>query len=109
MIQASSRHALSADLMAGCCRSPRITVIRPGYWFSLRRNEVGKVISIDAATSWMRGTKPLHPGQKRLVDLARHDYQLAPNVSFTPDRKWIVFRSNLHGPTPTYAVEVEKK
>jgi oligogalacturonide lyase len=43
---------------------------------------------------------------ERLVDLARHDYQLEPNVSFTPDGKWIVFRSNMHGPTHVYAVEV---
>jgi oligogalacturonide lyase len=46
---------------------------------------------------------------ERLVDLARHDYQLEPNVSFTPDQKWIVFRSNMHGPTHVYAVEVEKR
>lgn len=43
---------------------------------------------------------------KRLVDLSKHDYQLEPNVTFTPDQKWIVFRSNMHGATHTYAVEV---
>ena len=43
---------------------------------------------------------------RRLVDLSAHDYQLEPNVTFTPDQKWIVFRSNLHGATHTYAVEV---
>lgn len=42
---------------------------------------------------------------ERLVDLAKHDYTLEPNVSFTPNRKWIVFRSNIHGPTHVYAVE----
>ncbi len=45
---------------------------------------------------------------ERLVDLSRHDYQLEPNVSFTPDGRWIVFRSNMHGPTHVYAVEVRK-
>ncbi|PYI86324.1 MAG: oligogalacturonate lyase [Verrucomicrobia bacterium] len=45
---------------------------------------------------------------EKLVDLAKHDYQLEPNVTFTPDAKWIVFRSNLHGPTHVYAVEVRK-
>lgn len=45
---------------------------------------------------------------ERLVDLSRHDYRLEPNVTFTPDGKWIVFRSNLHGPTHVYAVEVAK-
>jgi oligogalacturonide lyase len=45
---------------------------------------------------------------ERLVDLSEHDYQLEPNVTFTPDGKWVVFRSNMHGPTHVYAVEVEK-
>jgi len=45
---------------------------------------------------------------ERLVDLSRHDYQLEPNVTFTPDQKWIVFRSNMHGATHVYAVEVAK-
>jgi oligogalacturonide lyase len=43
---------------------------------------------------------------ERLVDLSKHDYQLEPNVTFTPDAKWIVFRSNMHGATHVYAVEV---
>lgn len=45
---------------------------------------------------------------ERLVNLAKHDYSLEPNVTFTPDMKWIVFRSNMLGPTHVYAVEVEK-
>lgn len=45
---------------------------------------------------------------ERLVDLSKHDYRLEPNVTFTPDGKWITFRSNLHGVTHTYAVELKK-
>jgi oligogalacturonide lyase len=45
---------------------------------------------------------------ERLVNMARHNYLLEPNVSFTPDMKWIVFRSNLHGVVHTYAVEIAK-
>lgn len=45
---------------------------------------------------------------ERLVDMARHDYSLEPNVTFTPDGKWIVFRSNMHGPSHVYAVEIAK-
>src|SRR5579875_354855 len=45
---------------------------------------------------------------EKLVDLSRHDYQLEPNVIFTPDGQWIVFHSNMHGATHTYAVEVKK-
>ncbi len=45
---------------------------------------------------------------ERLVNMAKHDYTLEPNVSFTPDMKWIVFRSNLQGAVHTYAVELAK-
>ncbi len=45
---------------------------------------------------------------EKLVDLLKHDYSLEPNVTFTPDGKWIVFRSNMHGATHVYAVEVAK-
>lgn len=45
---------------------------------------------------------------ERLVNLAKHDYSLEPNATFTPDGKWIVFRSNMLGPTHIYAVEIAK-
>ena len=45
---------------------------------------------------------------ERLVDLSKHDYSFEPNVTFTPDGKWIVFRSNMHGAVHTYAVEIAK-
>jgi oligogalacturonide lyase len=45
---------------------------------------------------------------ERLVNLAKHDYQLEPNVTFTPDLKWLIFRSNMHGATHVYAVEMAK-
>ena len=44
----------------------------------------------------------------RLVNLAKHNYGLEPNVTFTPDQKWVVFRSNMLGPTYVFAVEVKK-
>jgi oligogalacturonide lyase len=45
---------------------------------------------------------------EKLVNLAKHDYRLEPNVTFTPDGKWIVFRSNMEGERHVYAVEVAK-
>lgn len=45
---------------------------------------------------------------ERLVNLAKHDYSLEPNATFTPDGKWIVFRSNMLGPMHIYAVEIAK-
>jgi len=45
---------------------------------------------------------------EKLVDLSKHDYRLEPNVTFTPDGKWLVFRSNMFGPSHVFAVEVQK-
>jgi oligogalacturonide lyase len=45
---------------------------------------------------------------EKLVNLAKHDYALEPNVTFSPDMKWIVFRSNMFGPTHVFAVEIAK-
>jgi hypothetical protein len=38
------------------------------------------------------------------VDLSKHGYALEPNVTITPDNKWVVFRSNMHGATHVYEV-----
>lgn len=46
---------------------------------------------------------------ERLVDLSTHDYDLEPNVTFTPDGEWIVFRSNMHGERHVYMVSVERE
>ncbi len=45
---------------------------------------------------------------ERLVNMNKHDYRLEPNVTFSPDMKWIVFRSNMLGPTHVFAVEIAK-
>ncbi len=45
---------------------------------------------------------------EKLVDLSKHDYRLEPNLTFTPDNKWIVFRSNIQGGSQVYAVELAK-
>jgi len=59
-----------------------------GQWIYLFKPESGKFKS------------------EKLVNLAKHDYSLEPNATFTPDGKWIVFRSNMLGPTHIYAVEI---
>jgi len=47
-------------------------------------------------------------GAEKLVDMRRHDYRLEPNMTFTPDGKWVVFRGNFEGAPHIYAVEVWK-
>jgi len=44
----------------------------------------------------------------RLVNMARHNYALEPNVRFSPDRKLVLFTSNMFGPSYYFGVEVEK-
>ncbi len=61
-----------------------------GQWIYLFRPANGKLVA------------------EKLVDLAKHNYRLEPNVTFTPDGKRIVFRSNMHGDTHVYAVDVAK-
>ena len=60
---------------------------------------------------WIYLFRPAKNGKlvaEKLVDLAKHNYRLEPNVTFTPDGKRIVFRSNMHGDTHVYAVDVAK-
>lgn len=46
---------------------------------------------------------------EKLVNMSRHKYKLEPNVSFSPDQKWVVFRSNMLGATYAFAVEIAKE
>jgi oligogalacturonide lyase len=45
---------------------------------------------------------------EKLVNLSRHDYALEPNAMFSPDQKWLIFRSNMSGANQVYAVELQK-
>ena len=45
---------------------------------------------------------------ERLVDMGRHDYRLEPNVTFTPDGRWVLFVSNMHGRNHVYAASVAR-
>jgi oligogalacturonide lyase len=56
-------------------------------------------------------TKLIHTGvfhSERLVNMAKHDYALEPNAMFSPDLKWLIFRSNMSGASQVYAVELSK-
>ncbi|WWC91475.1 uncharacterized protein L201_006421 [Kwoniella dendrophila CBS 6074] len=53
---------------------------------------------------------PGYLANEKLVDLNDHDYKLEPNANFTPDGKYLIFRSNFKGgKTHVYAVEVTKR
>ncbi|MEQ1796467.1 MAG: oligogalacturonate lyase family protein [Lacibacter sp.] len=44
----------------------------------------------------------------RLVNMKNHKYNLEPNVHFSPDGKWIIFRANFEGIENVYAVEISE-
>jgi oligogalacturonide lyase len=77
-----------------------------GQWIYLFRPELVR----DRTDGQLPSAKELvQPGvfkAEKLVNLAKHNYNLEPNVTFTPDMKWIVFRSNMFGPTHVFAVEI---
>jgi len=79
-----------------------------GQWIYLFRPEMVR----DRTDGELPNAKGLiQPGvfhAEKLVNLAKHNYTLEPNVTFTPDMKWIVFRSNMFGPTQVFAVEIAK-
>jgi oligogalacturonide lyase len=77
-----------------------------GQWIYLFRPEKLHKTSLPEQSAKLIETGVLK--SERLVDLSKHKYSLEPNVTFTPDGKWVVFRSNMFGPTHVYAVEVEK-
>lgn len=45
---------------------------------------------------------------ERLVNMKHHNYRLEPNVHFSPDGKWVIFRANFEGTENVYAVEIKK-
>lgn len=79
-----------------------------GKWIYLFRPEM---VRIPGGARPANSDKLIKPGvfrSEKLVNMAKHDYRLEPNVNFTPDGKWIVFRSNMFGPTHVFAVEIAR-
>jgi oligogalacturonide lyase len=77
---------------------------RDGQWIYLFRPEL-------IQNRGIQDKNLVQPGvlrAQRLVNMSKHNYRLEPNVSFTPDQKWVVFRSNMFGPTYVFAAEIAK-
>lgn len=45
---------------------------------------------------------------ERVADLSKQDYTPELNQHFTPDGRWLVYRSNVEGKPVIYAVEAGK-
>jgi oligogalacturonide lyase len=77
-----------------------------GKWLYLFRPELAPDLS---GTNIVK-TGLIRPGvfhSEKLVNMARHDYALEPNAMFSPDMKWLIFRSNMSGYNQVYAVELK--
>jgi oligogalacturonide lyase len=45
---------------------------------------------------------------EHLVNMSHHNYRQEPNVRFSPDKKLVIFTSNMFGPSYVFGVEVDK-
>jgi oligogalacturonide lyase len=92
-------------------------------WWSIHYNvsRDGKLFAGDGGDSgqvafakngrWINLFRPQPDGtmtRERLVNMSKHDYWLESNVTITPDAKWVIFKSNMFGPTHVFAVETAK-
>lgn len=94
-----------ATLFTGDGGDPRqVAKAKGGEWIYLFRPEILKTNGITNASWPTPGV--LHA--ERLVNMSKHNYTLEPNVSFTPDGKMVIFRSNMFGPTYVFGVEIDK-
>lgn len=83
----------------------QVAKAKDGQWIYLFRPE-------DRKDQGLKDPKFIQTGvlrAEKLVNMAKHQYRLEPNVSFTPDQKWVVFRSNMFGDTYVFAVAVNKE
>ena len=79
-----------------------------GQWIYLFRPEMVPDRTDGELTNAKELVKPGVFKAEKLVNLSKHNYSLEPNATFTPDMKWLIFRSNMLGPTHVFAVEIEK-
>ena len=78
-----------------------------GRWMYLFRPELIE----DRSAGNIDTNNLIQPGffhSERLVNMSKHDYALEPNGMFSPDMKWLIFRSNMSGANQVYAVELNK-
>ena len=85
--------------------SEMVVHVKEGKWTYLltqqRIPDVAEIKNPDAAHL-------IDPGffqSERLVNMATHDYRLEPNVTFTPDPKWVIFCPDTEGVVHIEAVE----
>jgi oligogalacturonide lyase len=82
----------------------QIAKAKDGAWIELFRPEMLKIDGLNEPSFWQPGVFR----SEHLVNIAHHDYHLEPNVRFSPDKKLVIFTSNMFGPSYVFGVEVAK-
>lgn len=79
---------------------------KDGEWIELLRPEMitDGPGALNSPTFWQPGV--FHA--EHLVNMSHHYYREEPNVRFSPDKKLVIFTSNMFGPSYVFGVEVEK-
>jgi len=95
------------DLFAGDGGDPGQVAKAPdGEWIELFHPTLLKVTAdtLNGSDFWQPGAfKGEH-----LVNMSHHNYRQEPNVRFTPDKKMVLFTSNMFGSSYVFGAEVEK-
>jgi oligogalacturonide lyase len=95
-----------ADLFTGDGGDPGQVAHAPhGEWLELFHPEMTPLNgALNAPDFWQPGI--FHA--EHLVNMAHHNYRLEPNVRFAPDKKMVIFTSNMFGPSYVFGVDVAK-
>lgn len=76
-----------------------------GEWIELFHPQMFSSNGINSPEFWQPGV--FH--SERMVNMAGHNYRLEPNVRFSPDKKMVIFTSNIFGKSYVFGVNVEKE
>jgi oligogalacturonide lyase len=95
------------DLFTGDGGDPgQVAKAKNGEWIELFHPVMlnGGQGSLNEPTFWQPGV--FH--SEHLVNMSHHYYREEPNVRFSPDKKLVIFTSNMFGPSYVFGAEVAK-
>jgi oligogalacturonide lyase len=95
------------DLFCGDGGDPgQVARATDGEWIELFHPQMLPITAdtLNTADFWQPGV--FH--SEHLVNMSHHNYREEPNVRFSPDKKLVIFTSNMFGPSYVFGVEVEK-
>ena len=95
------------DLFTGDGGDPgQVAKAKDGEWIELFHPQMlnGGQGSLNGPDFWQPGV--FH--SEHLVNMSHHDYREEPNVRFSPDKKLVLFTSNMFGPSYVFGAEVAK-